>query len=244
MPGKGMSVLLVFLLSACTGLSQQRVGLARRPGSQRTGSRLCPGPDFEGTVIAGKSFHKSIGGGLDFVLEAAPNGWIVRVLPSSGVRSEPDFAEVATPPFRSMNPLLLTTDFGLRAQDVIGWNPRTFRYLRDGAEFAEAQRVYRATTATARPTREQEAAVTRIAVKAMEGRLDVLDAVLTPGTADQTVSAGLVAGHFASTAHTFRPPESRSIGPAGKVLSLRFRVRLSDPGRTSCKESTNLKGKP
>ncbi len=161
------------------------------------------------------------------------------MLPTSGDRPEQDFAEVATPPFRSINPLLLTTDFGFRAQDVVGWNPRTFHYVGTAASFAAAQRAYRATLSSRVPTREQEMAVTQVVMGALEGRLEVVDAALTPGTADQSASASLVSSHFASTAHTFRAPEGGEAGPLGKVLSLRFRVRLSEPERMVCDGSTN-----
>ena len=93
------------------------------------------------------------------------------------------------------------------------------------------------------PTREQEMAVTQVVVSALEGRLEVLDAVLVPGTADQSAAAGLVSSHFASTAHTFRAPESGAAGALGRVLSLRFRVSLSAPGGTACEGSTKSAGK-
>ena len=194
----------------------------------------CHQVELGGTVTAGGSFRKAFAPGLDFVLEAVPKGWVIRVLPSAGTKPEQDFAEVATPPFRSINPLLLTTDFGFRSQDVVGWNPRSFRFVTNASEFSEAQRAYRAATSSSHATPEQETAVTRVAMRAMEGRLELLDAVLAPGSADQTSAAGLVASHLDSTAHTFRSPESGAAGALGEVLSLRFRVALSDPRQGSC----------
>ena len=234
--------LLVCLLLPEVSNGQRQSGEARpRAAVMR---KPCPGAVIEGTVSAGRSFRRPIGGGLDFVLEASPHGWIVRVLPTFGVRPEQDYAEVTTPPFRSINPLLLTTDFGFRAQDVVGWNPRSFHYAGSAAAFAEAQRAYRATISERKATREQEAAVTRAVIRAREGQFEVLDAVLTPGTADQSTSAGLVASHFSSTAHTIRAPDNGSGGPLGQVLSLRFRVRVSDPRRSVCDASTNSASKP
>ncbi len=244
MRGRATSLLLLCVVGPSAGPGQQGTTSAKRLGSRLSVVKPCQGRDFEAVVTAGKSVRTSIGGGLDFVLEAVPHGWMVRVLPSSGPRPEPDYAEVATPPFRSINPLLLTTDFGFRAQDVIGWNPRTFHYAAGESEYSEAQRAYRATISAASPTREQEAAVTRAVTRAREGRLEILDAVLTPGTADQAVSAGLVASHFASTAHTVREPESGAGGPLGQVLSLRFRVRLSDFAGRGCEASTKAVNKP
>ena len=186
-------------------------------------------------VAAGGSFRRTFAPGLDFLLEAVPHGWVIRVLPSLGTRRVPDFAEVATPPFRSINPLLLTTDFGFRAQDVIGWNPRTFRYLGKSSEFAEAQGAYLAATSSQHPTPAEDMAVTRVAMKAFEGRFELLGAVLSPGSGDQTAAAGLVSSHFATTAHTVRAPQSGGpAGPLGEVLSLRFRVMLSTSHTVSC----------
>ena len=46
-----------------------------------------------------------------------------------------DYAELATPPYESVSPLLLSTDFSFRAQDAVAWNPRRFRYADNSAEF-------------------------------------------------------------------------------------------------------------
>ena len=192
---------------------------------------------------AGGSFRKTFAPGLDFLLDAAPHGWVIRVLPSAGARPAQDFAEVATPPFRSINPLLLTTDFGFRAQDVVGWNPRTFRYVGGAAAFPEAQHAYLAATSSRPPTAAEDAAVTRVAMKALEGRFELLDAVLAPGSADQSAAAGLLSSHFATTAHTIRAPRNGPSGALGEILSLRFRVMLSAPETMLCSPAANSKRK-
>ena len=75
--------------------------------------------------------------GLKFLLEPIASGWIVRVLAAAG-RGEPhDYAELATPPYRSVTPLAISTDFSFRAQDAVGWNPRRFRYAANAAAFAK-----------------------------------------------------------------------------------------------------------
>ncbi len=228
-----------FLLLVGAGMTQEAKGRATQPAGPRGVGKPCREVQFEGTVTAGGGFRKTFASGLDFLLEAVPHGWVIRVLPSVGARPAQDFAEVATPPFRSINPLLLTTDFGFRAQDVVGWNPRTFHSVRKAAEFPEAQRAYLAATASRHPTAAEDAAVTRVAMKALEGRFELLDAVLAPGSADQSAAAGLVASHFATTAHTFRAPENGSTGALGEVLSLRFRVTLSVPDTMSCDPAAN-----
>ncbi len=231
MRASGPAVAAILLLASKLPAQQQS---AHRGGGQGL-PKSCRRSVFEGTVQAGQSFHKAFGGGLEMVLEAVPHGWILRVVPAAGPRPEIDFAELATPPFRSINPLLLTTDFGFRSQDVVGWNPRTFRYLSRRLELAGAQQAYRAVLSSASPTPAQEMAVARVAETALEGTIEVLDAVLIPGTADSSRSAALVATRYSSTAHTIQPGAA---GALGEVLSLRFRASLSAPGATSCSDRT------
>ncbi len=230
---------LWLLGSASDGMTQQ----TRRPEKtslQRADSRSCRHVDLEGVVHAHDSYRRSLGGGLDFLLEPLPHGWSIRVLPSSGVRPKVDYAELATPPFRSINPLLLTTDFGFRAQDVVGWNPRTFRYLARTADWKGADQAYRDVLSSRSPTAAaQEAAVTEVASRALEGRFEILDAALVPGTADQAAGAALVASHFATTAHTLQPSQTGAADALGTVLAMRFRVSLSVPDAGRCSGRTN-----
>ena len=76
-----------------------------------------------------------IGERLKLLLQPIHSGWILRVVP--GVRrpdadlaalTYADYALLATPPYQSVTPLSLSTDFGFRAQDAAGWNPRRFRF--------------------------------------------------------------------------------------------------------------------
>ena len=102
----------------------------------------CKRITVEGEVVAGRGFEREIGGGLTIGLDPVESGWAVRVVPTRGVRGEHDYAELATPPYRSVNPLLVTTGFGFRAQDVVGWNPRRFQFAASPAEFAALLRFY------------------------------------------------------------------------------------------------------
>lgn len=179
-----------------------------------------------GDVQAGQAFHAAISPSLQLLLDPVPHGWILRVLPSTGPMPPDDMAELATPPFRSINPLLLTTDFGFRAQDVVGWNPRPFHYLRRRADLAAAEQAFLAVVSPPHPTPAEQLAVVRIASNAAEGRLEILDARLVPGTADQSSAAALVATHFLSTAHSILQPDSRAGGPLGRVDWMRFRATL------------------
>ena len=71
-------------------------------------------------------------------LDAAYSGWdmVVDRIPPAGF---PDALYLATPPYNSINQREIGTTYGLRAQDAIGWNPRSFRFLTDPAAFREAQ---------------------------------------------------------------------------------------------------------
>ena len=192
-----------------------------------------------GEVRSGQSFRAPINASLQLLLDPVPHGWILRVLPTTGLMPSEDMAELATPPFRSINPLLLTTDFGFRAQDVVGWNSRSFHYIRRHADLAAAEQAFHAVVASSHPTSAEQLAVVRVAADAAEGRLEILDSRLVPGTADQTSAAALVATHFLTTAHTILPHREASTGaPAGshdagllgQVEWLRFRASFEGSG--------------
>ncbi|HEY6374845.1 MAG TPA: hypothetical protein VIX90_04900, partial [Edaphobacter sp.] len=96
------------------------------------GSKGCVRGVLEGEVHAGEGFVRPIGNGLEVMLEPLASGWILRVLPVGVPRPAHDYAELATPPYQSVSPLLISTDFSFRAQDAVGWNPREFRFAADG----------------------------------------------------------------------------------------------------------------
>ena len=49
---------------------------------------------------------------------------------------------LATPPYESISQREVGTTFGIRAQDAIGWNPRSFRFFTNPALFRKAQKLY------------------------------------------------------------------------------------------------------
>ena len=57
-----------------------------------------------------------------------------------------------------------------------------------------------------------------------EGVLEILDARLAPGLADQWQMAAAVASHFASTPHTV--DQAAGPSPLGRLETLKFRVRI------------------
>jgi hypothetical protein len=180
-----------------------------------------------GEAGMGKSFSRPIGGGLVLLFDPTPTGWVVRVLPSSGARPPHDYAELATPPYQSINPLLLTTDFNFRAQDVVGWNPRHFQFFAHAAQAATAQHAY--DYYFAHPNDAQ--AINRLAElpqSAALGTLTLLDAHLVPGTANQSPSVAALAANFSGTQHSLDQSPSGG-SPSGRIDWLRFRIDLQLP---------------
>jgi hypothetical protein len=183
----------------------------------------------EGEVGAGQGFVKEIGDGLEVMLEPLASGWILRVLPVGAPRPEHDYAELATPPYRSVSPLLISTDFSFRAQDAVAWNPRHFRFVSDKGMFAELAKAYREYRSTSVPS---SAAMDKLGVlvsRAPEGTIQLLDAHLVPGTGDQAKMAAAVASHFGTTAHSLERPADGQGMPLGKVTWIRFRISLELP---------------
>jgi hypothetical protein len=198
---------------------------------QSAGTGACRRGVLEGEVGAGESFARPIGGGLEVRLEALPwgSGWLLRVLPASGRRPAHDYAELATPPYASVSPLLLSTDFSFRAQDAIAWNPRRFHFAASAKEFAQMAAVYERYSRVSPPAAGVESELATMVSKASEGTLQILDAKLIPGTANQAHMAAVVASHFNTTAHTVEEPMQGKGTALGKLSRVRFRISLELP---------------
>ncbi|SDF34350.1 hypothetical protein SAMN05444167_2119 [Terriglobus roseus] len=195
---------------------------------QAVAQKGCLALTFEGEVQAGNSFRHALGPQQTFLLENIASGWIVRVLPGSGARGPHDFAELATPPYRSPNPLLISTDFSFRAQDAVAWNPREFHFFTSAQQMSIATKAYDATLKE--PNRPAAgAALFPLLAEACTATLQILDARIAGGSADQGLMAATVAQHFSQTAHTVdtsAPPSK-----LGRILWMRFRVRVGDDQR-------------
>lgn len=176
---------------------------------------------LEGDVKAGASFQRSFTKNLDFVLEALPSGWIVRVLPVGVPRTEHDFAELATPPYRSVTPLAVSTDFAFRAQDAIAWNPRRFSYAADAATARRLAELYPGVLAND-PKAVSEAAV--LTLRQPKAEFQIVGAALVPGTANQWRMAAAVASHLETTPHEVVRGEQPTL--LGRLAELHFRVLL------------------
>lgn len=199
---------------------------------QAMAQKGCPALTFEGEVQEGKSFHHALGPQQSFLLESIASGWIVRVLSASGARGRHDFAELATPPYRSPNPLLISTDFSFRAQDAVAWNPREFRFFTSAQQMSIATKAYDATLKE--PNRPAAgAALFPLLAEACTASLQILDARIAGGSADQALMAATVAQHFSQTAHTV--DTSAPPSPLGRILWMRFRVRVGEEQKRPAK---------
>jgi hypothetical protein len=193
-------------------------------GGRRAGvaAPACGRVVFEGDVRAGEGFEKIFARGLKFSLEPLRSGWIVRVLPTDEGRGAHDFAELATPPYRSVSPLLIGTDWSFRAQDAVAWNPRRFRYAGDRAAFRRLAGLYDGVMANDVASSVKAA---ELASQQPEGVLKILDARLAPGVADQAGTAATVASHLEETPHAV--DQSVTPTPLGAIEAMRFRVELN-----------------
>jgi hypothetical protein len=84
----------------------------------------CRQATIDGELFAGKGLARPIGNRLVLYFQPIASGWILRVLPQAGLQGEHDYAELATPPYQSISPLSISTDFAFRAQDAVGWNQK------------------------------------------------------------------------------------------------------------------------
>ena len=217
----------MFLLGAC--LLRCLDACAAHPATCRT-------EVVEAQVSAGDSFAEPIGSGLLLVMQPIASGWILRVLPRTtnpaaiGQPGFVDYAELATPPYQSVSPLSLSTDFAFRSQDAVGWNPRRFRFATSTASFTRLAAAYRAfEQAGTKPALGLVSALASEVSHAAEGVFTVLDARLIPGIADQGGAAAAVSAAFPNTAHTLVQGPAGTASALGHLLEVRFRVELELP---------------
>lgn len=180
---------------------------------------------------------------------AIGDGWVFRVVPINASRTPlaqspytgwdlvvdreqpagfPDALLLATPPYDSINEREVGTTFGVRAQDAIGWNPRSFRFLTDPAAFSESQRLFfllhqnpSGPSSTSAVRRMME-----LAKQSAGGEFHILDAHLVPGIADATPFAQNWALASSHTPHTFQPDSQGKSTALGELRWMRFSVTL------------------
>ena len=190
---------------------------------------------MEGQVEAGGAWSAAIGQGWMFRVlpiargQAGYSGWDL-VVDREQPAGYPDALLLATMPYNSINEREIGTTYGLRAQDAIGWNPRSFRFMTDAADFREGQRLYAALVSAAG---QQDQAVMQSLLKLREraswGELRIADARLVPGTSDPAPFAQAWAMASARTPHQVLPASGPS-SARGELRSMRFTLTLWLPG--------------
>lgn len=189
---------------------------------------------LDGDVRAGQEWKASIGGGWVFrvvpipPLTAGYTGWDL-VVDRESPAGFPDALYVATPPYRSIGEREIGTTFGLRAQDAIGWNPRSFRFLTDAAALREAQPLYRAAFGGASPATDPNAAMPRLqelARHASSGELRIVDARIAPGIADPAPFARAWAIAGERMQHEVEASADGMSSPRGALRWMRFTITL------------------
>jgi hypothetical protein len=208
-------------------------GLAAAPQGQ------CRRLVMAGQVEAGHAWSQSFGQGWVFRLlpikpgDQGYSGWDLAVDRSGGA-GFPDALLLATPPYESINQREVGTTFGIRAQDAIGWNPRSFQFLTDSSAFRKAQKLYfnlrgkpDAKESDRKPKLEVDEAkrsdelkvvskgLLDISTHASAGQFRILDARLTPGTANALPYAQNWALQQRNTPHTIAATTSPT--PYGKL---------------------------
>lgn len=196
----------------------------------------CQRVELQGEVGAGQEWKTPFGEGWIFrVLPIAPSsagytGWDLAVDRESPA-GYPDALLLATLPYNSINEREIGTTFGLRAQDALGWNPRSFRFLNDPRNFREAHWLYlrlfhSPKDATAEGEKASMARLLELERQSSIGQFRILDARLVPGTADPKPFAQEWAIAFSRNQHQTEPVPPAQASPEGKLSWMRFAVTL------------------
>ncbi len=199
---------------------------------------LCQRVTIEGEVNAGQEWNATLGGGWVFRVvpitasQAAYSGWDL-VMDRQPPAGYPDALLLATLPYDSINQREIGTTFGLRAQDAIGWNPRSFHFVSDPRQFREGQQWFlqvmqarsaRASNAEAQPAvAGPMARLLELSKTASSGELRILDARIVPGVADPKPYAQAWALAASRTHHEVQHGQASA---EGRLVWMRFGITL------------------
>ncbi len=202
--------------------------------------RVCSKISLAGEVGPGQEWKAEFGEGWVFRLvpidagKAGYSGWDL-VVDRNTTAGYPDALLVATPPYYSISEREVGTTFGVRAQDAIGWNPRSFHFLTDPEALSESQKQFRALGGTKiwtekreRSSKEQmaEQRLLEINRRSSAGQLRILNARIVPGTGDAAPFAQRWALQSSRTPHTVAPSSGAKATPLGELEWMRFSITL------------------
>lgn len=191
---------------------------------------------FSGAVNAGQEWDAAIGEGWVFrvmpIQDAAYSGWDL-VVDRDRPAGYPDALLLATPPYNSINEREIANTFGLRAQDALGWNPRSFHFLVDAAALRQGRQLFAELNRAAQPASghgsapnvaELTRALMALNAHAAAGEFRILDARITPGTADAAPFAGNWAMAGERMQHSDEPAAAGQSSAQGEFHWIRFSV--------------------
>lgn len=196
----------------------------------------CSKISIQGSISTGKEWSSPIGQGWVLRLMAVQpadkySGWDI-VLDRVAPAGFPDAVLLANPPYGSLNEREIATTYGLRAQDAIGWNPRSFRLLTDPQAFHEAQQLYISSHGFS-PQGTQDAKISArlldLIRSASSGELRVLNAEIALGVGDPTSYAQNWAMSSIHTLYQVMPSPSGQATARGALLSIHFLLTLWPP---------------
>jgi hypothetical protein len=203
-------------------------------------SARCQRVVLTGEVSAGQEWRAPFGHGWVFRIvpiqpgKAGFSGWDL-VVDREQPAGFPDALLLATPPYNSINEHEVGTTFGLRAQDAIGWNPRSFHFLADPDALRESQRLFQLLGGTKQGDRapasgnqEQRSIARQLEInqRALPGEFLIVDARLVPGIADAAPYAENWALASSRTPHSIEAGAQGRSTPLGELHWIRFSITL------------------
>lgn len=208
------------------------LGLAMGLAAQ---AQMCRKVVLTGQTNAGQEWKQNLGEGWVFRLVPIASGaqgysgWDL-VVDRQQAAGFPDALYLATPPYGSLNEHEVGTTFGLRAQDAIGWNPRSFRFLTDAADLKQAQGIYRQMSRSgqtaAQPDQRSIQRLMEMVKRSSAGQFRIEDAGLAPGISDAAPYAQNWAIQSGRMGHKIEPAKSGQSTPQGELHWVRFTLTL------------------
>jgi len=65
-------------------------------------------------------------------------GWMIEVRPKAAAASQSEYTWVVTIPYRGFNPRYLTVSYGYSAKEIVGFDSRELRFVRNEADYETA----------------------------------------------------------------------------------------------------------